>query len=100
MTKNIDEPKQMTLTFVPRWFDYSISLAGSGTASIDWGDGMPYETVTLSVANDDDELWEEKYTFSHNVVSFVDTPITIAIIGENITHLRCSNMRATSLEVS
>ena len=66
-----------------------IWLAGSGTATIDWGDGLPSTTYTLSA---------ERKEYSRNYSDA--TPRTISISGENIVNLRCYSNQLTSLDVS
>jgi len=44
-TKTTTEPKQMTLTIES--LNIKFWIAGSGTASIDWGDGTPAKPIHL-----------------------------------------------------
>ena len=83
---------QMTMTTDSK--KVSLKLAGSGTATIDWGDGNKAETVTL---NDFVEEWLGN-NYSH---VYSDTSSrTITIIGANITHLGCYKNLLTELDVS
>jgi len=88
----------MTLTIMPKEY-INICLAGTGTATIDWGDGTASETYTLTPYNEDDVsylLVGEYYSHSYSVT----TSCTISIIGENITSLHCYENQLTSLDVS
>jgi len=65
-----------------------IDMSGTGSVTIDWGDGATSEKDMISV-ND----W-----FSHN---YADASVrTIRITGENITYLSCYDNQITSLDVS
>jgi len=68
---------------------FYFSLAGSGTATVDWGDGSEKATLTLN---------ENRYgvEFSHTYPNA--TIRTISINGDNITGLSCLGI--TSLDVS
>ena len=67
----------------------SIILRGSGSASINWGDGKS-DTYTLSAT--------VNKTCSHNYTN--STSRTITITGNNMTYLSCDNIQATGLNVS
>lgn len=75
----------------------SIGMAGSGTFSIDWGDGSAIETHTLQ-----DYLVSWHYSPEYHLVHnfFREFSCTITITGENITHLKCDNNQLTTLDVS
>jgi len=66
-----------------------IELAGSGTASIEWGDGSEIETVTLSKTRS-----PKTHNYSDNVIR------DITIFGENITEFKGNLCELTSLDVS
>jgi Leucine-rich repeat (LRR) protein len=68
----------------------SMRLAGSGVATIDWGDGSKKQVVTLT--KDVHVKLEHVYPKSSSY--------TIAINGENITELDCKNNVLTYLDVS
>jgi hypothetical protein len=70
--------------------EVSISLAGIGTVTIDWGDSSEKETKTLSS--------DTNIEFTHNYSA--SNTRTIKIYGKNITDLYCSNNQLTSLDVS
>jgi len=72
-----------------------IRLAGSGTVTIDWGDGSEIITGTLKEYN---ARWWYKTEYSYNYTN--DSSHTIIITGENITHIRCDGNRLTDLDVS
>ena len=67
----------------------SFYLSGSGVATVDWGDGSERVSLTLN---------EDEVRFEHTYPSA--TMRTILINGDNITGLRGSNIRLTSLDVS
>jgi len=96
------EPMQMTMTLKPDG-KVSIAMAGTGTMTIDWGDGTKNKTHTLKAYNKKD--WHtdlltdrSKYRYSHVYSGKSDH--TITIIGENITHLNCGSLGLTNLDVS
>lgn len=65
-------------------------LSGSGTATVDWGDGSEKEEVTLSEVGYE----EVKRSFSGKSTR------TIAVHGENITALDCKGSNLTYLDIS
>lgn len=66
-----------------------IELAGSGTATIDWGDNSDVQTVTLS---------EKRSPITHG---YIDKTIrTITIWGESITEFSCEICEIKTLDVS
>jgi len=82
-----DLPPSIVMTTKPR-NDRSFQLAGTGTVTIDWGDG----TV-------------KKYTLTSNFSDFNHiyssaSARTITIIGENITHFNCFFYELSNLDVS
>jgi len=89
----------MTMTTFAESGNVTILLAGSGTATIDWGDGTEIETYTLQTYSD--ELWyinENRYRHDYSGAS----SHTITITGKNITHLNSAyfNVPLISLDVS
>ena len=67
----------------------SVYVAGSGTATVDWGDGS--EKLTLA-------LDERGVEFEHSYPNAAAR--TIAVNGECITGLACSSIKLTDLDVS
>ena len=69
--------------------DFPFSLAGSGIATVDWGDGSEKNTLTL---NEDGVLFEHNYKIAkvHSII----------VKGDNIISLDCSDNQLTSLDVS
>ena len=66
-----------------------IELVGSGTANIDWGDGLEVETITLS-----ETRLLKTHSYSDNIIR------TITIFGENITGFFCKICELKNLDVS
>ena len=81
----------MTMTTAKKG-EVKLRLAGTGTAVINWGDGTPDKTVTLSTHEDDSDVISHTYSIS--------TPRTITITGDNIAELSCGNNQLTALDVS
>jgi len=75
---------KMTLEKDKLWFE----LGGSGTATVDWGDGSEKVTRTLN----------SNPRFEHSYPS--STIRTILINGDNITGLDCFDYQLTGLDVS
>jgi len=94
-----DIPKRITMETVKSVVQ--ISLAGSGTVSIDWGDNSKIETHDL-LSFVDIEDWNnhyfDKYGFSHHYSSTSSHTITIS--SDNITHIDCYNNLLTTLNIS
>ena len=67
-----------------------LELAGTGTATIDWGDGTS-TTHTLSLT-----AWTEYY----HTLLYGSSPHTITITGNNITGIDCFRIELTALDVS
>jgi len=97
------------ITMISKASEPNIYIAGSGSVSIDWGDGKAVETHTLYPYNYDIWEWlsinEESYIykFGHSFEfghSFDQFAYTITIKGENITHLNCAGIRLTNLYVN
>lgn len=88
--KTNDVPKCMTLIFADT-DEVSFNVSGSGTATIDWGDGTPHETHVLS-----DKDSDCKHTYPEK------SDRTIIITGENITDFssRWYDYSLTSVDVS
>ena len=84
-----DEPKQMIMTTAKD--EIWIALAGSGSATIDWGDGSPKETKSVVVR----DSWPE---FTH--IYEKKTTHTITISGNNIEKMMCQGNELITLDVS
>ena len=92
--------------------ELKIFIAGSGSISIDWGDGTPVETHTLFEYNEND--WNIVYSVPLNGDLSVYKGRTyayyhcysdisshkIVITDGNITHLACEDIQLTCLDVS
>jgi len=96
--KEKDDQNQMTMdTKAPNVF---LHLAGSGTATIDWGDGTEIEKRILYEIDDMGD-WNsgllDKYIFRHDYSK--TSTHNIKITGENITHLSCSKNQLILLEI-
>ena len=90
MTVTTDKPVTPIMTMTTAMKGYvSIALKGTGEATIDWGDGTPKKTFTLTKSAKE---YRHKYSGK--------TANTITIVGENITFLTCANNELTSLDVS
>ena len=97
--KNLKEDsKQMTITCKPLRGEVRIKIAGTGTATIDWGDGKQCETLMLSALKGDELYDNKKYGYKHDFGS--DRNVTVTVTGKNITHLGCSKNGVTRLDVS
>ena len=96
------EPKQMTFNFQSERRKIEIRLAGTGTATIDWGDGTERKTYILSP----DCRWERKRSYEYDDNYEMEnyraqvTTRTVTITGENIIVLDCSYNYLTKLDVS
>jgi len=92
------ETKQMTLTVYfnnKEVIEVTFLIAGSGFATIDWGDGTPQKKYNLTTADENCEQWEldcDVYIFQHKYYTDNETFVTITITGENITHLDCNGL--------
>ena len=90
--KEKDEENVMTMTTSASG-EVTISLAGTGSATIDWGDDSAKETKTIFPYNATSPT-----QFNHN---YSETKIcTMKIYGENVTYLNCNYLQLTSLDVS
>ena len=67
-----------------------LMLGGTDRAVINWSDGTPNDTVTLSIDNNT--------TLTHSYTGSVENTITIT--GDNVTFLRCTYNQLTALDVS
>ena len=76
----------------------SLLLAGSGSCTIDWGDGSAVETHALQLPTEQGWI-EDEHTFKHRY-SRGGGSRTISVTGENMTHFSCYSMEATGLDVS
>jgi hypothetical protein len=68
----------------------SFYLRGTGTATVDWGDGSPSETSAL--ASDSEKTFPHTYSGTGSR--------TVTITGGNVTYLNCSANQLTALDVS
>ena len=84
------QAKAGEMTIVTQKKNISISLQGSGAATIDWGDGTRKEKVKLSP--DDFSTHTFKYTGKVE-------KRTITITGDDVTALNCSYNQLTNLNV-
>ena len=76
--------------------EMKIQLAGTGTATIDWGDGSEIETRELLPCEED---WNKETALQHRYPDW--SPYNMTITGENITHLDCGrNHYVVKLDVS
>ena len=91
-TKKSTNPPSMALT--SQADEVNLILAGTGSASIDWGDGSELQHVTLVASLEEwrDIVLTQAYSdgYSH----------TIKITGENITHFTCCMNELTDLDVT
>ena len=86
----------ITMTLQPDG-EVSIYLAGTGTATIDWGDGnvSSNENLTEYIEDDADrDIYKYSHTFNTSAIC------TITIKGKKITMLSCSHINLKSLDVS
>ena len=94
---NEDKEAVMTMT-TSKSGNVDISLEGSGTITIDWGDGKN-ETHTIEPFIDmGGWTTSNRIKYSHSYSSASSR--TIRIFGENITYLECSDNQLTDLNVS
>ena len=73
-------------------YTVSLGISGTGTATVDWGDGSKKETKMLS--SDFDNLTFFTHEYSD------ESARTIIIYGENITGLVCDGYYLKSIDVS
>jgi len=87
---------QMTMTLTPNE-ETAIAILGYGTATINWGDGSPAETIELkSYEGDNDDYTDMIYRHKYSETS----SCKITITGKNIEHLLCDGLGLTTLDVS
>jgi hypothetical protein len=88
-----------------------IGLAGSGTVTIDWGDGSPSETYEIKTAHNDTgvvygftgELMPDNYNLIPDIYYHVYSGAsicTVTITGNDIMYLDCSFNQLITLDVS
>ncbi len=83
--------------------DITISIAGSGFITIDWGDGTVKETHALSTYNNKENFADftiipTNYDYKHTYLDTISRKITIT--GGNITHLKAAFIPIKTLDVS
>ena len=83
--------KQMTITFQEA-DEVQFEITGSETVTIDWGDGSPCETHTLSSESKSTQSCWHLYPDKSNY--------TVTVTGGNITEFRCSEEKLVNLDVS
>jgi len=93
--KETIEPCQITMTTGKLGGALSIFVAGTGTISIDWGDGSETQTHPLW---DFETQSEESHRFQHIYNEIRE--YSIIITGENIIHFGCTMKGLTKLDIS
>jgi hypothetical protein len=88
-TEKKEDPGKINLTTQAGNY-VAFCLSGSGTATVDWGDGTEKEVITLS----ENGCVEVKRSFSGTSIR------SISVHGENITALDCRGSNLTNLDVS
>ena len=97
-TVGATEPMQMTMVLQPDG-KVLFTMAGSGSVTIDWGDGTAIETHTLLAYDKED--WQNDWQKYAYIRAYSRKSVhTIVITGENITHLECNWLGLTSLDVT
>jgi len=91
-----DKRAAMTLT-TTKGGEFIIYMAGTGTMSINWGDGSVTETLLPADEDIFDIEKRGKFAFKYDYVGNFTRTITIK--GDNITHLYCYGNGLTSLDV-
>jgi len=91
----LGEQNQMFIT-TSRIGGVVIYAAGSGTMTINWGDGTNEETHALQ-SYDSEWAWESNQAVFHSYSS--GKYHTITIIGDNVTHIACPNEELSYLDV-
>jgi len=81
----------MTMTTEPEWeeYEFGILLDGTGTATIDWGDGSENDVMTIGI-----DYEEFRHTYKNA------TTHNITVSCDNITELNCQFNKITDLYVS
>jgi len=78
---------------------FTMYIAGTGTVSIDWGNGSVIENRNLYAWDENlDDLYEDIFAFVCNYSNASTNSITIT--GNNITHLLCDENNISALDVS
>ena len=95
-TRTVAEVHGITMTLKPKG-EIKFSLGGNRTATVDWGDGSPVETVTLSIAENYFTPDSKEY-IKHNYAQQAE--YAIKITGENIIRLYCSGCNVTNLDLN
>jgi len=89
----IIEPGPNQITITAQNVNMTISVAGSGTMTIDWGDQTEIETVALRDYYQDG--WQSyTHAYSGNFMH------TITLTGDNIEYLECNHQNILVLDVS
>jgi len=93
------EPSKITMITDVSGEYGGIRMAGTGTITINWGDGTEVETQMLKEPVDNwDTFLNTEYSYNHKYSG--TSILTIIITGENITHFYCRNSQLKSLDVS
>jgi hypothetical protein len=88
---------QMTVTLIPDDDGVYIAIGGSGTATIDWGDGSPVETCEFTDWLDD---WGNPGSDEYNHAYSGSGERTVTVTGNEVTRFFCGGNRVTALDVS
>jgi hypothetical protein len=97
-TVTVTGPAPVTMTMTTaKAGRVSIGLAGSGAATIDWGDGSAPQAITLSAYNAATGFTSSQ-TFAHAYAAA--TARTVTVTAGNVTHLYCYDNDLTTLDVS
>ena len=117
-SKDKDSEPQITITGLKMTDGYKIWIAGSGTASIDWGDGSAVQTLTLTPLTSVGAIYNEVYkvappytdftnlynlTITGNLTGFTVDNFTITALNLNMPTLEvlwCQNNNLATLDVS
>ena len=100
--ENMNTPKMLALgeahvTMTTLAQKVYIYLGGSGTATIDWGDGLKVRTINLVPVGDEKHPTSLIRVFKR----YSDTSAhTITITGSGITFVGCNGSNLTALDVS
>jgi len=97
-SKEKDESMVMTMT-INASGKVTIGLAGTGLATIDWGDGSETDTKELCTICTFSPIFIDNAIFFKHDYSGTNTRI-IKIYGDNITKLICGYMELSNLDVS
>jgi hypothetical protein len=77
---------------------FSMYLTGSGTATVDWGDGNSENVTLREYVEDEDEEEDEEYLIPHTYAASGSR--TIKITGAMVAGLDCYDNQLTALDVS